>query len=135
MVHRIRSRKDGGAPRSKCESDQSLPGNFQIGLGVRGDLHNPALARKRCGYVHVACNIEGQTLRPPQPPVEGAHGTMRINLVYAVEARCGRSGDEQISLWAKSQMISRNTGFERCKNENLLVTRDLENSAAAVAYI
>src|ERR1700682_2710689 len=135
MMHRVRSRKNGGPARSKRQSHQTLPGNFQIGLGVRRNLHNPALARKRCGYVHVASDIEGQTLRPPQTPVESAHSTVRINLVYAVEARCCRSGDEQISLWPKSQMIGRNAGFKRCKNENLLVTGDLEDGAAAVAYI
>src|SRR5712692_4056463 len=112
MVDRIHSRKNDGASRSKSQSHQSLPGDFQIGLGVRCDLHNAALARKRRGYVHIARNIKGQALRSPQTSVERAHSAVRVDLVYTVEARCGGSSDEQISLRAKSQVIGRNAGLQ-----------------------
>src|SRR5271167_667942 len=110
---------------------QALARDFEIGQAVRRNLNNAARAGERSRDIQVAVRVEGQSLRAPQAFVECADGSIGIDFVDAV----GGAGDEQVALRIESEMIGGNTGLERGKHKDLLIARDLEDGAVAVADV
>src|SRR3984893_13810125 len=135
MMHGAGGRENHRPPGRECKSDQSEPCDLKPRFAFRSNLHDAALAGKRSRHVQIPGDVKREALRPPQPAVEGARGAVRIDLVDAVKAGCGRPGYEQIPMRAKGEVIRRNTGFQCGKHENLLVARDFEDRATAVADI
>ena len=55
-----------GAAGRECQPDQSLAGDFQVGLRVGSDFYDAARAGKRGRDVKIAVGIESQALRTSQ---------------------------------------------------------------------
>ena len=70
-------------------------------------------------------------MRASEPFVERTHSSTGINFEDAVVGAC----NEEISLRTERQMIRRDAHFERGKNEDLLIARDLEDGAVAVTDV
>src|SRR6202047_4168574 len=135
MMHGAGGRENHSPPGRECKSHQSEPCDLKARFALRSNLHDAALAGKRSRHVQIPSDVKREALGPPQPAVERARGAVRIDLVDAVEAGCGRPGYEQIPMRAKGEVIRRNAGLQRCKHENLLAPRDFEDGAAAVAAL
>src|SRR5208282_2999796 len=105
------------------------------GLTGRSDLDDATFARERCGHVEIAFDIESNALGPSQPAEKSRHAALRRDLVNAIKTGRGRSGHEQISLRAESQVVRGNAWLESCEYEDLAVGADLENSSATVSDI
>src|ERR1700722_9061342 len=131
MVHAARGGKNYGASRCECQADQTLAGDFEIGQTVGGNLYDPARARQRCGDIQIAIQVKGQTLRPSQTLVEGAHRSVGTDFVNAVRG----AGHEQVTSRTERQMVSRNADFERGEDKDLLIAGNLEDGAVAVADV
>src|ERR1700728_3503485 len=112
-----------------------MPRDLQLGLALRRNLHNAAFARKRRGNVQISHHVKGKSVRPSQPAEKSVHRSLRIHSVHAVKARCGGSGNKQIPLRPKSEVVSRNARLQSGEDEYLLVAANLENRSAAVAHV
>ncbi len=60
---------------------------------------------------------------------------MSVNLVHGIETRGRGPGHEQVAVRTEGQVIGRDAGLDRGEDKNLTVFADLENRAAAIAYI
>src|SRR5579859_746744 len=127
--------QNGRLAGSESQSDQSLAGDFEVGLALGSDLHDAAFSGQRSGDVDVAFDIESQALRTSQSAVKHGHGSVRVDLINAVEAGRAGTGDEHVSVGAEREVIGSNARLERREHENLAVARDLENRSAAVADV
>src|ERR1019366_7525572 len=85
--------------------------------------------------IEVVVNVDRQSLRTPKSTVEGAHGTVRIDLLNGIEAGRRGAGDVQISVAAESKMISGDARLQHGEHEYLAVAVDLEYGAAAIAHV
>src|SRR5262249_54891678 len=103
-------------------------------LGVP-ETENTSAAPVRCDNAGMAFNVEGQALRSSQTREETVNCTARRNSVNGIETRRGRPRDVQIIVKTERQVVRGDARFECCKNKNLFRGADLENTAAAVAYI
>ena len=97
-----------GAPGSENQAHQMLAGDLQAGPAIRRDLHNTSRARQGSCNVHVPLGVERQTLRPPQPFIERTHATTRVDFIDPVI----RTGDEQVSVRPKGQVVRRDTHLQ-----------------------
>ena len=77
--------QDRGTSGCESESNQSVAGDFQRGLAVWRNFHDPTLAGKRCRHVEIAFRIERKSLGTPQAAVESGHVALRVDLVDAIE--------------------------------------------------
>src|SRR5580704_12402084 len=127
----VRGGENDGASGSKRETDQTLARDFKIGQSVGRNLHDAARAGERRRDVEIALHVESQSLRPSQTLVESAHRSVGIDFVNAV----GGPGDKQIALRTESQVVGGNAELEGGENKDLLVARDLEDGAVAVANV
>ena len=130
-MDRARSGQDDGAAGGEGEADQTLPGDFEVGESVGGDLHDSAGAGERGGDIEIAVDIEGNALRPSKTFVESAYRSSGIDLVNAIVG----TGYEEISLRTECQVVGGNAELERGKDKDLLIARDFEDGAVAVADV
>ena len=128
-------RENRGFAGREGQAHQALAGDFKIGIAFGRDLDDAALAGERSGDIHIAVDIESQSLWTSEAAIEDGDGSVRINFVNGVETGSGGSGDKQIALRAEGEMIGGDAGLERGKDEDLAVARDLENRSAAVADV
>src|ERR1700733_13799005 len=118
MLDSRRCGENNGASGSERQADQALSGHFKTRFSVGSDLHDAALSGHRRGYIQVAVDIEGDALRAAEPFVESGDGSVRIDLVHAVETgRCG-AGHEQIAIRTECEVIGGDAGFERGEDED-----------------
>src|SRR5574340_651905 len=116
----------GGAAGGEGQAHQALSGDVEGGLVVRGDFDDAALAGERGGYVEVTLDVESQPLGAAQTAVVHAHAAVGVDLVHAVEAGSGGSGDEQAAVGAEGEVIGRDAGLQGGIDEDLAVAADLE---------
>src|SRR5450631_4702288 len=131
MLHCAGGGEDYGASWGESKTHQTLAGDLEIGEAVGCDLHDAARAGEGGCDVEIAVHVEGQSLRPSQPLIESGHGSVGIDLVNAI----GGTGDEQVAVRTEGKVIGGDAGFERGENEDLLVGRDLEDGAVAIADV
>src|SRR5579864_9451045 len=131
MMHAVGGGEDYRASGGEGQAHQALAGDFEIGQAVGADLYDAPRAGERGRDVEIAVRVEGQTLRPAQTFIKSAHRSVGIDLVDAV----GGAGDEQVALRIERQVVGRNADLQRGKDEDLLITRDLEDGAVAVADV
>src|SRR4029077_1102353 len=86
---------------------------------------------KRCGDIEIAFAVESQALGSAEPSIKGGHCAVGINLENAIV----RAGDIKIAVWAKGEVIGRDADLQSRKDEDLLVARDFEDCAVAVANV
>ena len=67
MVHAVRRGENDGASGGEGQADQTLAGDFEVSLAVGRDFYDSARAGEGCGDVEIAVDVEGQSLRPPNP--------------------------------------------------------------------
>src|SRR5579863_2143956 len=125
----------GTMRRKKREAHDVAASNHDFGFRLRRQADDSALAAQRRRHVKIPLAIECQTLRAAQPAEEHAYLAGRRNLIHALEARCSGPGHKKLARRTESQVVGRKRRLERGENENLAVRTNLENRAAAVAYI
>ena len=91
MMNSPGSRQYRGTPRRTRDADQSVPRDLERGFPIRRYFHDAAFSGEGSGYIEIAVDIEGQTLRTTEPPVEGSDVAVRVDLVHAIEAGCRRT--------------------------------------------
>src|SRR4051812_40665123 len=103
----------------KGEADEALARDGKRDFFLRRELHNAALAGVRGRHIEVAVDVESEALRSSEATVEHFNRSMRVDAEDGVEAGCCWSGDIQVLVRAESEMIGRNTGFDRGENVDL----------------
>src|SRR5208283_1080953 len=124
--------EDGGLAGSEGQSDQALAGDFEVGLALGSDLHDAAFSGERSGDIDIALDIQRQPLRTPETAVEHGHGSVRVDLINAVEAGSAGPSDEHIAVETEGDVIGGDARLQRREDKNLAVASDLENGSAAV---
>src|SRR6202023_1234522 len=105
MMHGAGGRENHRPPGRECKSHQSEPCDLKARFARGSSLHDAALAGKRSRHIQIPSDVKREALGPPQPAVERARGAVRIDLVDAVEAGCGRPGSEQIPMPSKGEWM------------------------------
>src|SRR5271170_5886872 len=90
---------------------------------------------ERSRHIHVAGDIEGQSLRAAESPVVNPHHTALIDGIDRVEAGGARGSYEKRSIQPKGEMVSRNTRLQGGKDKNLPVLGNFENGSSAIAHV
>ena len=117
------------------EADDVDSGNDEARLSFRGDADDAAVSAPGGGHVEVALEVEGESLGTSEMSEERSDDAVRIDLIDAVVGGGGGTGDVEISVGRKGQVIGGDAGLEGGKDEDLAVGRDFEDGAAAVADV
>src|SRR5579863_8512755 len=135
MMNSVGRGQNGGAARGEGEADQSCACNRQRRFASGADLDDAAFAGEGSGHVEIAIHVESDALWAPQAAEERRHVALGSDLVNAIKTGGGRSGDEQVSTGAESQVVGGNAWLECGEDKDLAIRPDLENCTAAVADV
>jgi len=83
-----------GTSGSERQTYQTVTGYFERSMAVGRNFDDSAPAAQGCGNVQIAVYVKGQALRTAQSAVETRNAAVRVDLVNAIETRCGGARNE-----------------------------------------
>src|SRR5450631_32654 len=86
MVYRGVGRQHSLSVAPQCQPHQARSGEHKRCLALARNAHNAPLAAQGCGYIHIADDIDRQSLRTPKAPVEDSCRPIPVNGVDIVAA-------------------------------------------------
>src|ERR1035437_1222214 len=117
------------------EADDARAGEKQVGAPGGIDAHDTLASRDGGGHIEPALLVERHALRATEAAIEGFHLALVRDAEHRVEAGGGGSGDVEIVVGTKGQVIGRDGRFQCGEDKDLAAGTDLEDGAAAIAHV
>src|SRR4029077_8458279 len=125
----------GAAAGHQREADDIAAAENDLRLRVGSEPDDAAAAAERSRDIKIAEAIEGEALWASEAAEENVYIAAGSDFVDAVEARRRGAGDVQIAGGTEREMICGERRLKRGEDENFAVRANLENRAAAIAYV